>query len=103
MELNIKSQGESVKISIVGSIDERGAEELKRRFLEIDVAKTKDVVFDFSGVSFIGSAGIGKLLLFYRNVASHGGRISIENMSKDIYTMFKVVKLDKIFNITSSK
>lgn len=103
MELNIKSQGDSVKVNIVGSIDERGAEELKRRFLEIDVSKTKEVVFDFGGVSFIGSAGIGKLLLFYRNVASHGGKIIIENMSKDIFTMFKVVKLDKIFNITPSK
>ncbi len=103
MELNIKSQGDSVKVGIVGSIDERGAEELKRRFLEIDVTKTKEVIFDFGGVSFIGSAGIGKLLLFYRNVASHGGKITIENMSKDIFTMFKVVKLDKIFNITSSK
>jgi hypothetical protein len=31
------------------------------------------------------------------------GKISIENMSKDIFTMFKVVKLDKIFNITLGK
>ena len=103
MELNIKPQGDSVKVSIVGSIDERGAEDLKRRFSEIDAAKVKEVVFDFGGVSFIGSAGIGKLLLFYRNVASHGGKITIENMSKDIFTMFKVVKLDKIFNIVPNK
>ena len=103
MELNIKPQGDTVKISIVGSIDERGAEDLKRRFLEIDAAAVKEVVFDFSGVSFIGSAGIGKLLLFYRNVASHGGKITIEKMSKDIFTMFKVVKLDKIFNIVADK
>jgi anti-anti-sigma regulatory factor len=42
-------------------------------------------------------------LLFYRNVASQGGQITIENMSKDIFTMFKVVKLDKIFNIIQAK
>ena len=103
MELNIKPHGDVVKVNIIGSIDERGAEELKRRFLEIDAAAVKEVVFDFGGVSFIGSAGIGKLLLFYRNVASHGGKITIENMSKDIFTMFKVVKLDKIFNIIPNK
>ena len=103
MELSIKTQEDKVVISIVGSIDERGAEELKRRFLGLDVSKTKDIYFDFAGVTFIGSAGIGKLLLFYRNVAGQGGQITIENMSKDIYTMFKVVKLDKIFNIVPAK
>ena len=102
MELTIKQQGEEGRIVIIGSIDERGAEELKRRFTELDVRKLKDIIFDFSGVTFIGSAGIGKLLLFYRNVAAQGAKITIENMSKDIYTMFKVVKLDKIFNITPS-
>ncbi len=100
MDLTVSSQGDQTRIVIVGSIDERGAEDLKRRFLELDLAKLKEVVFDFSGVTFIGSAGIGKLLLFYKNLASHGGKIIIENMAKDIYTMFKVVKLDKIFNIS---
>jgi anti-anti-sigma factor len=103
MELNVKTQENKVVVSIVGSIDERGAEELKRRILGLDISKTKDIFFDFAAVTFIGSAGIGKLLLFYRNVAGQGGQITIENMSKDIFTMFKVVKLDKIFNIIPAK
>ncbi len=100
MELTITPRDEQVYITVVGSIDERGAEDLKRRFLELDVSSVKEVIFDFSGVTFIGSAGIGKLLLFYKNLAAQGGRITIKNMGKDIYTMFKVVKLDKIFNIS---
>jgi anti-sigma B factor antagonist len=100
MELTITPGEELVDIEVVGSIDERGAEDLKRRFLELDVSSVKEVVFDFAGVTFIGSAGIGKLLLFYKNLAAQGGKITIKNMSKDIYTMFKVVKLDKIFNIS---
>ncbi|MDR1397102.1 MAG: STAS domain-containing protein [Desulfarculales bacterium] len=103
MDLKISTQDNKVVVNVVGSIDERGAEELKRHILGLDVSKTKDIVFDFSGVTFIGSAGIGKLLLFYRNVAGLGGQITIENMSKDIFTMFKVVKLDKIFNINPAK
>lgn len=100
MELTVSTNGDRVNITVVGSIDERGAEDLKRRFLELDVKNTKEVIFDFSGVTFIGSAGIGKLLLFYKNLASHGGSIAIENMRKDLFTMFKVVKLDNIFNIS---
>jgi anti-sigma B factor antagonist len=102
MELVFTSREDLVEVVIKGSVDERGAEDLKRRFLELDTASIKEVVFDFSKVSFIGSAGIGKLLLFYKNLASHGGKITIKHMSKDIYTMFKVVKLDKIFSISTS-
>ena len=100
MELSVTPQDDQVQIAISGSLDERGAEELKRRFLELEVSKIKKIIFDFKGVTFIGSAGIGKLLLFYKNVASQGGSVTIQNMSKDIYTMFKVVKLDKIFDIS---
>jgi anti-anti-sigma factor len=102
MELNITPGDQEVLIAIKGNIDESGAEELKRCFLETDVSAVKKVVLDFSGVTFIGSAGIGKLLLFYKSLASHGGTIEINSMSKDIYTMFKVVKLDKIFSISQS-
>jgi anti-anti-sigma factor len=100
MEINTTPQGDGFLMEITGSIDERGAEELKRRFLEMDVSSISEVVLDFKGVTFIGSAGIGKLLLFYKSLAAHGGKITINNMGKDIFTMFKVVKLDKIFNIS---
>lgn len=103
MEMTITPQAEQVSIQIVGSIDERGAEDLKRRFMELDISAIQEVNFDFSRVTFIGSAGIGKLLLFYKNLAAHGGKINIQGMSKDIYTMFKVVKLDKIFSISEAK
>ena len=100
MDINIKPQGDRVLIELAGSVDELGAEELKRRFLELDVPQLKEVVFDFGAVTFIGSAGIGKLLLFYKSLAGQGGKVTIMNMNKDIHTMFKVVKLDKIFNLS---
>ena len=102
MEVNVVPDDDGAQIQIVGTIDERGAEELKRRLLDLDFASTKQVVIDFSAVTFIGSAGIGKLLLLYKNLAAHGGKVRIENMSRDIFTMFKVVKLDKVFEISSA-
>ncbi len=103
MELKVIPQDDNrARIEMAGNIDERGAEEMKRRFLDLDLASLHEVVLDFSGVTFIGSSGIGKLLLLYKNLATHDGELSIENMSKDIYTMFKVVKLDKIFKLSSA-
>ena len=99
MDIDVRTQGDTVKLILAGSIDEKGAQELKAHFLRVQEQRPREVVFDFAGVTFIGSAGIGKLLLFYKNISVTGGQIRIENMSREIYTMFKVVKLDKIFQL----
>ncbi|MEW5913138.1 MAG: STAS domain-containing protein [Thermodesulfobacteriota bacterium] len=99
MDIKVTPGEDRVKIVLVGNVDERGAEELKRRLLDLDLGAMQEVELDFSGVTFIGSAGIGKLLLLYKNLAAHGGKLRIQNLSKDILTMFKVIKLDQVFQL----
>ncbi len=87
-------------ISINGEIDESGAEQLKSHFSKINLSTTKEVALDFSQVSYIGSSGIGKLLLFYKNLAVQGGKIRIENVNTTIYQLFQELKLNNILTIT---
>lgn len=69
MELSVVQDGDHVRFTAKGNIDERGAEDLKQRFRQLNISALKEVVFDFEGVGYIGSAGIGKLLLFYKDLA----------------------------------
>lgn len=102
MEINVLKQENSVRFEIKGNVDERGAEDLKRSFRSLDISQIKEVVFDFSQVTHIGSAGIGKLLLFYKDIAILGGKIRIENTSASVYELFHVLKLNTIFAITKA-
>lgn len=99
MELNVKYEQPNARITIQGDIDDDGAAILKSKLIELQGKVLKEVVIDFSGVSYIGSTGIGKLLLFYKAISQTGGTISIVNMSEDLYKMFKIVKLDKVFEL----
>ncbi|RJX36560.1 MAG: anti-sigma factor antagonist [Desulfarculus sp.] len=99
MDIKVIPGDKRASIVLAGSVDERGAEELKRRLLDLEIDSLEEVELDFGGVTFIGSAGIGKLLLLYKSLAAHGGKLSITNLSKDIFTMFKVIKLDQIFQL----
>ncbi len=99
MELNVKYDQPNARISITGDIDDDGAAILKNKLMELQGRALKEVVIDFSGVSYIGSTGIGKLLLFYKAISQTGGGIKIVNMSEDLYKMFKIVKLDKVFDL----
>ena len=99
MELNVKYDQPNARISIRGDIDDDGAAVLKNKLMELQGRVLREVVIDFSGVNYIGSTGIGKLLLFYKTISQTGGAIKIVNMSEDLYKMFKIVKLDKVFDL----
>ncbi|MEZ4525248.1 MAG: STAS domain-containing protein [Desulfobacterales bacterium] len=100
MEVHVMQEGSSARFTLNGKIDEGGAEELKARFLGLNRTALKEVVFDFKAVTHIGSAGIGKLLLFYKELAISGGTIRILHASETIRDLFRVLKLDTIFTIS---
>jgi len=66
----------------------------------LNISSLSQVTFDFEKVTHIGSAGIGKFLLFYKDLALKGGKIRIENVSDSIYELFNVLKLETIFTIS---
>ena len=102
MEIKVREESSNVFIKIIGNVDERGAEQIKTRFRQLDVSSLQKAVFDFSDIEYIGSAGIGKFLLFYKDLAGNGGELRIENASAPVYDLFKTLKLDTIFSVTKA-
>ena len=100
MELIVTREGGQVFFEIGGDIDESGADKIKSRFRQLNTSAINEAVFDFSKVRHIGSAGIGKLLLIYKDLAINGGSLRIENASEAIYELMRVLKLDTIFKIS---
>ena len=101
MDFTVTKTGHTVRISVAGQVDEKSAEELRLRLDDLDLRDGREVVFDFKGVSRIGSAGIGQLLKFYKHVIVTGGTMRIENVSNALYELFQGLKLDTLFVITT--
>lgn len=99
MNVKLTVEGSKTLMEVSGSVDIPGAEYLKKSLTKVLESDSTETVIDFKEVSFIGSSGIGKLLLFYKNFTAKGGTISIINMNKEITMLFKAIKLDKLFNI----
>jgi len=102
MEIAVSQHGKNACFKIIGNIDEKNAAILKGRFNELNLSTIEELTIDLQGVHRIGSSGIGKFLLFYKNLAAHGGRIRIENIPAPIYRLFVDLKLDTLFPITKS-
>ena len=99
MDIKVEKGKESTTVFISGSIDIPGAEKLKQILNRLLEEKVKEVAIDFEEVTFIGSSGIGKLLLFYKNFTSIGCKVNIVNLNSELKALFKTIKLDKLFNL----
>ena len=100
MELSVNQDNSRARIQVTGDVDEAGAEKLKSSFKSLNLQTVKEVTIDFGKVNHIGSAGIGKLLVLYKDLAAAGGSIRIENLSADIYELFLVLKLDSLLALS---
>ena len=99
MEFNVMQNNGTVNISIIGAVDNNSAEELKKNLQEILQQDFQEAVFDLSFVPFITSSGIGKFLIFYKNLVARGRRMRIKGINDNLFELFKSIKLDQLFPI----
>ena len=65
----------------------------------VDTGSEHGVVVDFKAVTHIGSAGIGKLLVLYKDLAVYNAHLQLVNVPSPIYKMLCEMKLNGIFTI----
>lgn len=78
-----------------GSFDASKAEEVKKVLNTVD----KSVSVDMSGLDFICSAGVGLMVMTYRNLKEKGEDFCLVNLNEHISKVFKLSLLDKVFTI----
>ena len=100
MKLTVNETGDQCRILLEGEIDERGAEELKRCFRGLPLRQFRAVTLDFKGVTHIGSAGIGKLLVLYRDLAVANAGLHLVNTSRAIFQLLCELKLNSLFSVS---
>lgn len=89
-----------IRLIADGDVDNEGAEALKASITGLALSGKTAVVLDFRGVGYIGSAGLGKLLLFYKRLSSERIQMRIESASPAIKGLLRELRLDTLFTIT---
>jgi anti-sigma B factor antagonist len=65
----------------------------------VEERKQKRLVLDFSGVDYLSSALVGKLLSLNSKVQARGGSVKLCSIRREILEVFHACKLDRIFCI----
>lgn len=102
MEVAVNQNAGRVRVTVKGDIDEKGAEALKKQLSQLDLASLLEVTIDLKEVQYIGSSGIGKILLLYKRLAAKDAKLRVENAGAGIYELFKELRLDTLFTVTAA-
>lgn len=97
MSVRISSSGDKLIIFLSGEIDHHSAAEM-RFFIDGELERSTPAltVFDFSGVEFMDSSGIGLVMGRLRVISGWGGKAAIENPKPAIRKMLKLAGLEKL-------
>jgi anti-anti-sigma factor len=60
----------------------------------------KRLVVDMNDVEMVDSVGIGVLVAAHNSLTKNGGSMAVLNVSKDIYSLFRTMRLDQHFEVT---
>jgi len=77
------------------NIQELGSE----MFRLVEEEQRRKLLLNFSGVDFLSSAALGKLITLDKKVKSHAGQLKLSNIRPEIFEVFQITKLTRLFDI----
>ena len=88
-------------LEITEEIDHHVAEKIRRvADNEITRYMPRKVIFDFGGITFMDSSGIGMVLGRYKMIKMLGGTMELKNVSQSVKKIFDMSGITKICPIT---
>ena len=87
-------------LRVTEEIDQHTADKIRRKLdNEIEIYSPKKVIFDFNGIEFMDSSGIGMVLGRYKLVKMLGGTFEIINVNKRLKRIFDMSGVSRIIDI----
>ena len=92
-------------VTVVNFIDRKILDEQniqligEQLFSLVDESGRKKILLNFGNVEYLSSAALGKLITLNKKLQQAGGRLVLCNIDPQIYEVFEITKLNKLFNI----
>lgn len=97
MTINKIPEGEKLTVAITGRLDTNSSPKLEAE-LRQSVNGVTELVFDFSGVEYISSAGL-RVLLAAQKVMNRQGSMKLVGVNADVMEVFEITGFSDILTI----
>ena len=72
-------------------------------FSLVDEEGWRKILLNFGNVEYLSSAALGKFITLNKKVQGAGGKLVMCNINEDIFEVFEITKLNKLFNIQTDE
>jgi anti-sigma B factor antagonist len=96
---DVQSNHTETKLTVRGSLDINTAPALAEEIDKIIATKPGKVDVDLTSLDLIDSSGVAALVKLYKGIRSAGGAIAISGARDQPLAIFKLLRMDKVFNI----
>ena len=100
--LVIDEQGDIIRISFIDRniLDEANIQQIGDEITAlIDQTANPKLLIDFENVEHLSSAALGTLITINNKIRQKGGQLRLSNIDGQIYEVFVITKLNKLFQI----
>jgi anti-sigma B factor antagonist len=81
-------------------VEDINIQQLGQEMFQLVEADSRDkLLLNFSAVDFLSSAALGKLITLDKKMKAHGGTLKLSNIRAEIYEVFAITKLNRLFDI----
>ena len=88
--------------SLKGYIDTYNAPGFHRQIKKVIQAGYIRLIFDFSGINYISSTGIGVLTEILKELRSQGGELAFTGLAERVFEVFKLLGFSHFFTINDT-
>ena len=96
---DVQRTNSETKLTVRGSLDINNASQLGEEIDRIVGTKPTKVVVDLSGLDLIDSSGVAALVKLYKGVRGIHGAVLITGARDQPLAIFKLLRMDKVFNL----
>ncbi len=101
MKISISKSGSGAHVGLAGSMYVENAAELREKLIGLLEDGVTSITLDFSALDYIDSSGLGVLISIHKRTLQKGGRMTIHGLRGMVEELFKLTRLDLVFNIPS--
>lgn len=96
---DVQRTNDDTKLTVRGSLDINSAPALSEEIDKIVATRPPTVTVDLAELDLIDSSGVAALVKLYKGVRTVGGTIAIVGARDQPLAIFKLLRMDKVFNL----
>lgn len=97
MNITITEEGNTITAVFDGRLDTVAAQQIAETIEPLLQKADQNIILDCEKMPFISSSGLRIFLKIRKEVAAKGGKMYLKNICPDVMQVFKMTKLDDIF------